>query len=142
MAKAKKGDMVRIHYNGFLEDGSIFESTIAKEPFEFTLGEGRVISGVENAILGMNEGETKTVTLPPEEAYGDYDKNVRTDIEKARIPPDIEPEIGMMLNAQTINGEVKIVTVTNISEKTVTLDANHPLAGKKITFEIHLERII
>ncbi len=141
MEKAKKGNKVKIHYNGFLEDGTIFESTIAKEPFEFTLGDGSVIPGVENAIMGMNEGDTTTIKIPPEDAYGHYNKNAWIVIEKTEIPPDIEPEIGMLLNARTMEGKVKLVTVTHISEKTVTLDGNHPLAGKKLTFEIHLEKI-
>ena len=141
MAKAKKGDTVQIHYNGFLEDGSIFESTIAKEPFEFTLGEGSVISGVEAAISGMREGDTKTVFVPPENAYGYYDKNAQIVVEKSKIPPEIEPEVGIKLKVQTAGGEVKVVTVHSISHKTVTLDGNHPLAGKNIIFEIHLEKI-
>lgn len=142
MAKAEKGDRVRIHYNGFLEDGSIFESTIAEDLFEFVLGEGRVMSGVEHAVFGMSEGETKTVTVPPEKAYGHYDNSAWTTVEKTKIPSGIEPEIGMMLSVQTKQGEIKKVMVTDISEKTVTLDSNHPLVGKKLIFEIHLEMVL
>jgi peptidylprolyl isomerase len=141
MAKAKKGDTVRIHFNGFLEDGSIFESSIAREPFEFTLGSGSVISGVEDAVCGMSEGETKTVTVAPENAYGYYDKKAVTVVEKTQIPPDVKPEIGMMLKARTAEGNVTLVTVKDLNEDTVTLDSNHPLAGKVLSFEIHLLEI-
>ena len=106
-----------------------------------TLGEGSVISGVEDAISGMREGETKTVFVPPENAYGYYDKNAQIVVEKSKIPPEIEPEVGIKLKVQTAGGEVKVVTVHSISHKTVTLDGNHPLAGKNIIFEIHLEKI-
>ena len=142
MAQAKPGDTVKVHYNGSLEDGTIFDSSLGKEPLTFTLGQGMVIPGFENAVLGMNEGETKTVTIPPEEAYGPYDEDLVVTIERAQIPPHIAPEIGMVLQVTSQDGRVSNVTVTEMTEKTVTLDGNSPLAGKNLTFEIKLESII
>lgn len=142
MAQAKVGDKVRIHYEGSLEDGTVFDSTLEKEPFEFTLGQERIIPGFENAITGMNEGETKTVLISPEDAYGQYREELVAIIEKSQIPPNIDPRIGMMLQARSQEGAITNLTITEITENTVTLDGNHPLAGKSLNFEIELLEIV
>lgn len=142
MNRAKTGDKVLVHYNGFFEDGKIFDSTIAGDPLKFTLGHGLMIPGFENAVTGMSEGETKTVTISPEDAFGQYNKKAAAVVEKSRLPDGVEPEIGMKLHARTPEGIVKLVTVTEVNDETITLDGNGPLAGKELTFEIHLLKIL
>lgn len=142
MAQAKAGDKVRVHYSGSLEDGTIFDSSLEKEPLEFTLGREMVIPGFENAVVEMNEGDTKTVTIPPEDAYGHRREELVVDIEKSRIPPSIDPQLGMVLQVSSHDGTIAVVTVTDITEDTVTLDGNHPLAGEELIFEIKLLEIV
>lgn len=142
MPSAKSGDTVKVHYKGTLADGTEFDSSLDREPFVFTLGENMVIPGFENAIIGMEVGETKSVTIPSNDAYGPYRQDLVVEIEKALIPPNINPELGMVLQLQSEEGEITNVTVTEISENTVTLDGNHPLAGQDLTFEIQLLEIV
>jgi FKBP-type peptidyl-prolyl cis-trans isomerase 2 len=142
MAQAKEGDTVRVHYSGFFEDGSIFDSSLKREPFEFTIGQGMVISGFENAVIGMQQGETETVAISPENAYGLYRNDLVVIIPKAQVAKDIDPEIGMRLQLRSPEGAITDVMVTEVTEENVTLDANHPLAGKNITFEIKLLEIV
>ncbi len=141
MAQAKVGDRVKVHYSGFLEDGTIFDSSLQSDPFEFTLGEGMVIPGFENAVIGMETGETKTINIPSDEAYGPHRKELVATIERAQIPENISPEVGMSLQVKTPDGSFTNVLITEVSEGTVTLDANHPLAGKDLIFEIKLVEI-
>ncbi|MFQ5712828.1 MAG: peptidylprolyl isomerase [Candidatus Scalinduaceae bacterium] len=141
MSQAKAGDKVKVHYTGSLKDGKMFDSTRGIRPLEFTIGEKMLISGFENAIIGMNVGETKKVCIPPDDAYGNHDENLITTIEKSQLPPDIDPHVGMNLNTKTNDGKISAVTITNITDKTVTLDANHPLAGKELIFELELVAI-
>lgn len=142
MPKAKKGDTVKVHYTGRFEDGEIFDSSTGKEPLEFTIGKGEVIPGFEEAIIGMNTGETKTVKIPPEKAYGPrYDELVLT-VERSRFPDDVQPQIGQQLQLRQPDGRTFIVTISDINETAVTLDANHPLAGKDLVFEINLIEIV
>ncbi len=141
MVQAKDGDTVKVHYDGTLEDGSTFDSSREKAPLEFTLGAGSVIPGFEKAVIGMNEGESKTVTVPPEEGYGEYMNEFVATVEKSRIPPNIDPEIGMVLQAAAQDGSVTNFTITAIDDNEVTLDGNHPLAGKNLTFDIELLEI-
>jgi FKBP-type peptidyl-prolyl cis-trans isomerase 2 len=142
MAQAKKGDIVRVHYRGLLQDGTVFDSSLEREPFEFTLGQGMVISGFENAILGMNEGETKRVEIKAEDAYGSYRDDLLMIVEKSMLPPNIDPIVGMNLRISSPDGNYKVVTVIDVTDNTITLDANHPLAGKDLIFEIKLLEII
>ncbi|ACR80431.1 MULTISPECIES: FKBP-type peptidyl-prolyl cis-trans isomerase [Kosmotoga] len=142
MPEAKKGDTVKVHYTGRFEDGEIFDSSTGKEPLEFTIGKGEVIPGFEEAIIGMNTGESKTVKIPPEKAYGPrYDELVLT-VERSRFPDDMEPQLGQQLQLRQPDGRTFIVTITDINETAVTLDANHPLAGKDLVFEINLIEIV
>ena len=142
MAHAKNGDLVKVHYTGKLEDGTIFDSSVDREPLEFTLGRGEVISGFEEIVVGMQPDESKTTTLPPEKAYGPHHPEMVVTVEKERFPEDLEPEIGQQLQMRQEEGRTIVVAVTEVSESSVTLDANHPLAGKDLTFDIQLVEIV
>lgn len=141
MPEAKQNDVVRVHYTGKLDDGSVFDSSLEREPIEFTIGEGNVIPGFEQAVVGMNPGETKTVRIVSEEAYGPYRDDMVLTVERSQFPPDIEPAVGQALQVQQSNGEPFVVTVSEVGEGEVKLDANHPLAGKDLTFNIELVAI-
>lgn len=142
MAQARIGDTVRVHYTGSLEDGTVFDSSVGSEPMEFTIGQNMLIPGFENAVIGMDEGDPITVSIPPDEAYGDHIKDIVAVVERSDIPSSINPKTGMMLQATSDEGTVTPVTITEVTEDTVTLDANHPLAGKRLIFEIRLLEII
>ena len=141
MAQAKNGDTVAVHYTGKLVDGSVFDSSIDRDPLEFTIGEGQVIPGFEEAVLDMGLNETKTVTIPANKAYGPYHEDLVTVADRDQLPADLKPEIGQQLQGRQPDGQVVVVTVIGVSESNVTLDANHPLAGKDLTFEIQLVAI-
>lgn len=138
MTQAKQGDTVKVHYTGKLEDGSVFETSHDRQPLQFTIGKGEVIPGVEQAVTGMNIGESKTATLPLEEAYGPHRDDMVVTVNREQLPPDFKPEVGQRLEITQKNNEIILVTVTDSSDSSVTLDANHPLAGKKLTFELEL----
>lgn len=140
MAKAKAGDKVQIHYRGTLEDGTGFDSSEGKDPLEFTLGEKAVIPGFENAVVGMEEGEIRTVSIPPEEAYGKHREDLVVSVERSQVPAHIDPQLGATLQVDTDDGHLNMV-ITKVTGEQVTLDANHPLAGKALTFEINLVNI-
>lgn len=142
MAEAKSGDTVRVHYTGRLDDGSEFDSSSGRDPLEFTLGEGEVIAGFEGAILGMAEGETKTFGVAAAEAYGDHDASRVQTVDRARVAPEVALEVGSRLQATDPEGRVLALTVVELTEETVTVDANHPLAGKDLTFDIELVEIV
>ncbi len=141
MAQAKAGDKVKVHYTGTLNDGTVFDSSVERDPLEFTLGEGQVIPGFEEAVMGMEPGATKTITLPPDQAYGDYNDEAVTDVPRNQIPPTIEPEVGMMLEVRLESGQPAHVIITEVTEESVTLDGNHPLAGKELSFDLSLVEI-
>ncbi len=142
MAKAKLGDTVKVHYRGFFDDGTEFDSSFDREPFEFVLGADMVIPGFENAVVGMEVGETRTIHISPEEGYGEHRDDLVIEIEKSKIPPHINPEVGLVLQVSSDDGEISHVTVTAVNEDSVTLDGNHPLAGKELNFEIQLVEIV
>ncbi|HDM79442.1 MAG TPA: peptidylprolyl isomerase [Deltaproteobacteria bacterium] len=142
MTQAKLGDTVRVHYRGTFTDGTVFDGTIGDEPFELTLGDQKVISGFENAIVGMTVGERKVVKVPPEEAYGKYDKSLLVDIERSHMPEHLDLQLGKLLEFRAQDGSVALVTIRDITEKRVTLDGNHPLAGRELIFEIELVEIV
>jgi len=142
ISQAKIGDQVKIHYSESLKDGSFLDSSMEKEPLEFTLGDKMVIAGVEKAIIGMCEGDLKTVTIPPEEAYGVYEKNRILVIKKTQIPAHIDPQLGMILQIRSQEGVVSNFIIKTIHAETITLDGNHPLAGKELTFELKLIEIV
>lgn len=141
MTAAKSGDTVRIHYTGTLSDGSVFDSSEGRDPLEFTLGSGQVIAGFDNGVTGMTVGEKKTIEIPCDDAYGPVHEEARQDVPRAQIPAEIPLEIGIQLQMQSPTGQVVPVTVVAITEEAVTLDANHPLAGKDLTFALELVSI-
>ncbi len=138
---AQKGDTVKVHYTGTLEDGTQFDSSHGRQPLEFTIGEGKVIPGFENAVTGMKEGDSKTVSIPHTEAYGERNESMLIEISKEQLPADLKPEVGQQLQMQRMDGQTMIATVTSIGENGITVDANHPLAGKDLTFKIDLVEI-
>ncbi len=138
MTQVKSGDTVRIHYTGTLEDGTRFDTSEGRDPLEFQVGSGQIIPGLDQAIPGMAVGEKKTVAVPAEAAYGDVDPNARQDVPRTQIPAEIPLEPGTQLQMQTPEGRAVPVTVVEVTEETVILDANHPLAGKDLTFDIEL----
>lgn len=138
MTKVREGDTVKIHYTGRLEDGEIFDSTKGREPFEFTIGSQKVIAGVEKAVTGMEIGETKTTTIPPEQGFGKRGDELSTTVNKSDLPGNIAPYIGQPLQMQQPEGGVKTLFISDMDEETVTLDENHPLAGRTLTLTIEL----
>lgn len=142
MAQAKNGDCVKIHYTGKLEDDTVFDSSVNRAPLQFTLGEGKIIPGFEKAIIGMNPGESKTVKIPYDEAYGPHRPELIAEIERSRFPEDMKLEVGREIKLRQPNGRVVAVKIINITEAKVTLDANHPLAGKELSFDIKLVDIV
>jgi len=138
MTEVKQGDTVRIHYTGTLADGTVFDTSEGREPLEFTVGSGQIIPGLDKALPGMSEGDTKRVTAVAEEAYGPRNPDAMQAVPRDQIPADIPLDLGTRLNMQTPQGQQVPVTVTEVTEESVTLDANHPLAGKDLTFEIEL----
>jgi peptidylprolyl isomerase len=149
MAQAKEGDKVKVHYTGRLEGGEVFDSSECSEddcgcdtgPLEFTVGEGDVIPGFDKAVIGMNEGEAKTFTIPVEDAYGKRNEEMVVAVERSQVPLDLTPEVGMRLEITQEDGQEFPVVITNVTDTHVTLDANHPLAGRDLTFEIKLVEI-
>lgn len=141
MVQAKPGDTVKIHYTGKLDDGTVFDSSVNREPLEFTLSGGQVIPGFDQAVVGMTPGETKTQKIPMDLAYGPYREEMVVEIARQQMPPDLQPEVGQQLQIQQADGQTVPVMVTVVTDSTVTLDANHPLAGEDLTFEIQLVEV-
>jgi len=141
MPEAKPGDTVKVDYTGRLNDGRVFDSTLGREPLQFTIGSHEVIPGFEEAVIGMQPGDTKTVTIPWDQAYGPhYDEAVMV-VDRSEFPEGLNPEVGDHLELTDPEGDVLLVTVTDANAETVTLDANHPLAGQDLTFDIKLDEI-
>ena len=142
MVQAKSGDRVKVHYSGTLDDGSIFDTSYEKEPIEFTIGEQKLIAGFENSIVGMNVGEKKKIAIPAAEAYGLHQKELIAVVKKTQLPSDIALKTGIVLQVTSESGVPINFAVSEVTEETVTLDANHPLAGKDLNFEINLVEIL
>ena len=142
MSTAQKGNTVKVHYTGRLKDGTVFASSRQRnEPIEFTLGQKNMIAGFEKAVEGMSVGDTKTAEIPANEAYGDKKDDMIIQVPKGEIPQDITPEVGEQLAMQGNNGQQVPVTVTEVTEQGITLDANHPLAGKDLVFDLELVEV-
>ena len=141
MTQAKSGDTVLVHYTGTLDDGTVFDSSLEREPLEFTLGAQQVVPGFENGVIGMEIDETKTVNIPCENAYGPHNPQQIIEIERDQIPSEMKIEVGQQLQMSADDGQALIVTVAELSNDKVKLDANHMLAGKDLTFEIKLVSI-
>lgn len=142
MTEAKAGDTVRIHYTGTLSDGSKFDSSEGRDPLEFTLGSGQVIPGFDKAVTGMTVGEEQTVEIPADDAYGPHDPNGRQAFPRDQVPENVPIDIGTRLQLSGPQGQPLMVTVADVTETEVILDANHPLAGQDLTFEIALVEIV
>ena len=141
MSKVKDGDTVKVHYTGKLEDGTVFDSSKEGEPLELTIGAGNVIEGFEKGVIGMERGSSKTVTIPPEKAYGSMNEELVAKVKKENIPENVTPAIGEQLQLKQQDGNIVNVTITEMRGDTVTLDANHPLSGKTLIFDIELVEI-
>jgi FKBP-type peptidyl-prolyl cis-trans isomerase 2 len=141
MSEAQIGTTVKIHYTGKLDDGSVFDSSQNREPIQFKIGEGDVIKGLEEAVIGMKEGDSKTVTIATDDAYGPYREELVTNVDKEKIPDEIELKVGQLLKVKKSNGNVYNVTVSKVGDSEVTLDANHPLAGRDLTFDLELVEV-
>lgn len=141
MTQVENGDTVRIHYTGKLDDGSTFDSSQGRDPLAFEVGSGQIIRGLDQALPGMTVGDTKTVYVPCDDAYGQPIRDMRQAIPREGMPEDIPLEVGGRLQMQTQDGQMVPVTVVELTEAQVTLDTNHPLAGQDLTFEIELVAI-
>jgi peptidylprolyl isomerase len=142
MQQAKKGDKVKVHYHGKLTNGETFDSSKGREPLEFEVGGGMVIKGFDKGVTGMNVGEKKTVNIPYDEAYGPKNPEMLIEIPKDKFPKDLDLEIGLPLSMGDGNGQTFQVVITQIKDNSVVLDANHPLAGEDLVFEIELVEIV
>lgn len=138
MSQATAGNTVKIHYTGRFEDGTVFDSSEGRDPLEFTLGAGHVIPGMDSAVDGMKVGDNQTVSIPPESAYGSHDERLVQSVPKNVLPEDMTPEVGMQLQSQSPDGQVMQLVVTEVADETITVDANHPLAGRVLEFDIEL----
>jgi peptidylprolyl isomerase len=141
MAQVEDGNTVKVHYTGKFEDGTVFDTSGDRDPLEFTIVRGRLIPGFEQAVIGMSPGESKTVNIPAGEAYGQHNAEMLTEVDRSQFPAHLNPEVGQQLQIDR-DGQRVVVTVASVSESTVTLDANHPLAGKDLIFDIQLVEIL
>ena len=135
---AKANDKVKVHYKGTLSNGEVFDSSEGREPLEFTLGTGQIIPGFEKGIIGMQVDESKTINIPAAEAYGEPREELKQEVQKAQLPPEIQPEVGLQLISRAPDGREIPLVVTEVKEDSIIVDSNHPLAGKDLTFEITL----
>lgn len=142
MTTAATGDTVRIHYSGRLTDGTQFDSSEGRAPLEFTLGQGQVIKGLEQHVDGMETGTKSTVTIPAEAAYGPRRDDAVQQLDREKVPAGIEVQVGTQLQARTADGGVLPITVVGVDEQSVTVDANHPLAGKDLVFDVELVEVV
>jgi len=142
MAQAGTGDTVRVHYTGTHDDGTVFDTSSGREPLEFTIGSGQVIPGFDSAVDGMSPGDSETVKIPAEQAYGPHREEMMLEVDRAQVPAELDPQVGERLEIKQQDGQSIPVTVTAITETLVTLDGNHPLAGQALTFEIELVEVV
>jgi peptidylprolyl isomerase len=138
MAHAKQGDLVKVHYTGTLDDGSTFDSSADRDPLQFVIGEGMLIPAFEQAIVGMLPGDSRSVHIPADDAYGPYMDELILEVDKNQIPESLSPEEGMQLQITQDDGSSTVVKVVKLTDEKVYLDANHPLAGKDLNFSIEL----
>jgi FKBP-type peptidyl-prolyl cis-trans isomerase 2 len=142
MAGAKNGDSVKVHYTGKLKDGTVFDSSRGREPIEFTIGERSVIPGFEDAVIGMKTGETKTIHIAAENAYGARREDMVFEVTREEFPAHITPEVNQQFRVLQDDGRSVIVTIMEVTDEHVVLDANHPLAGEELIFDIELTEIV
>jgi FKBP-type peptidyl-prolyl cis-trans isomerase 2 len=142
MTQAKNGDTVKVHYTGTLDDGTEFDTSLDRTPLEFTIGAGQLIPGFEEAVIGMIPGESKTTKIPSDQAYGPYHEEMVLVVERDRFPAQFDPQIGEEYEIRQPDDQTVGVRVTEISNSSITLDANHPLAGENLIFDIQLLEIV
>jgi peptidylprolyl isomerase len=142
MSEAKRGDTVKVHYIGKLKGGTVFDTSINRNPLQFTIGEGQIIPGFEQAVVGMLPGQSKTVQVPTDKAYGPHREDMVVTLDQGQFPESLEPEVGQTLEITGSDGLRAVATVADIAEARVTLDINHPLAGMELVFDIQLIEII
>ena len=140
MAQAKTGDKVAVDYVGTLDDGEVFGSSL--EPLEFEIGQKMMLPAFENAVVGMNIGDTRTMTIPAKDAYGEYEEGLIFTLDRSELPPDIKPEVGKEIQGRSDEGNVIDAFIIDVGDDKITMDANHQLAGKKLTFKITLMNIL
>ena len=138
---ATQGDTVQVHYTGRLDDGTVFDTSREREPLSFVVGGGQVIPGFDEAVAGMEAGETKEVRIPAERAYGERREDLVLQVDREQIPDGIDVEVGGQLALQQPSGQSVPVVVTDVNDESVTLDANHPLAGRTLTFDLELVEV-
>ena len=141
MQTVKSGDTVKVHYHGRLTDGTTFDSSEGRDPLEFEVGSGMVIKGFDDGVTGMTIGEKKTINIPSDEAYGPVNDDMLVEFPRSNFPPEMVPEVGMQLNMTSGDGQVIPVVVTEVKDDMVSLDANHPLAGEALIFDLELVAI-
>ena len=141
LSSIKNGDTVSVHYTGTLTSGEVFDSSLEREPLKFTLGKGQLIPGFERAIIGLSAGEKVTTNIPSKEAYGVYNSEMVLQVPNNQLPPELDAQVGMQLQLNQPNGHVIPVQITQVGVKIVTIDANHPLAGKDLNFDIEIIEI-
>ena len=139
---AKQGDTVQIHYTGKLEDGTVFDTSEGREPIEFTIGQGQVIPGFEEGVTDMAEGEKKSISIEPENAYGPKRDDLIQDVPRTQFPEEAKVEEGAQFQARTQTGQTINLTVVDVKDDVVTVDGNHPLAGQTLNFDLKLEKIV
>ena len=142
MTQAKFGDVVKVHYEGKLEDGTVFDTSTHRPPLQFTIGKQEVIPGFEQAVVGMEAGESKIAKIAAEKAFGPYREGLFVEVDRKKIPEDVEPKVGEQLQTRQADGQAAVVTVADVTDSSVTLDFNHPLAGKDLIFDIRLLEIV
>jgi peptidylprolyl isomerase len=141
MAQARHGDTVKVHYTGRLDDGSVFDSSRGRDPLSFKVGTGQVIQGFDELVLGMSPGQTRTERIPPSQGYGEHREELMLEVDVNNIPDDMNPEVGNVLELGHPSGMTLRAMIIEITDEMMTLDANHPLAGKSLTFEVELLEI-
>jgi peptidylprolyl isomerase/FKBP-type peptidyl-prolyl cis-trans isomerase SlpA len=141
MAKAKTGDTVLVHYTGTLNDGSVFDSSEERAPLEFQIGDRNIIPGFQDAVVGMEPGDTKSTSIEPDQAYGEHRSDMVLEFDRAEVPDDMDPEPGHRLELTTSGGQSVPARIVEVDDAKITVDANHPLAGETLTFEIRLMEI-
>ena len=141
MTKVKANDVIKVHYTGKLTDGEVFDFSVGRDPIEFTVASGQMIKGFDDAVDGMALNEKKIVEIPAADAYGEYNQDMVQTVPKENLPPEIVPEIGQQLSATADNGQQIPVTIVEVNEKDIKIDANHALAGKDLIFEIEVVEI-
>jgi FKBP-type peptidyl-prolyl cis-trans isomerase 2 len=142
MAQAQHGSKVKIHYTGRLEDGTVFDSSEGRDPLEFTLGEGRIIPGFETGTMGMTVGQKKTISIPPDEAYGDHREDLVAHVNRNEFPEGADPAVGQVYQMDQGDGQSIDLRVIAVEGEDITLDANHPLAGQTLIFDIELVSMV